>query len=371
MTKKARRALKVARSYNFSAGPAMIPEAVLQQVKEEMLDSRNGMSPMEISHRSSDYAEINDQAERDLRKLHHIPDDYAVLFTPGGATTQFSMVPLNLLGDKHSANYIDTGIWSHKALTEARRYCHVHVAASSAATSYDHAPEIDQWDIDPQAAYLHYVPNETANGVEYFEVPTLKNGMLLVADMSSMILSKPITVSDFDLIYAGAQKNVGASGLSIVILRKELLNKAKPFTPAMYDYHNHALHSSIYNTPPTFAVYLVGLVLKWMLAQGGVDEMAKRSHERSQMLYNAIDNSELYFSWVNKAHRSRINIPFKLQREELTSLFIKEAGEAGLQNLEGHSAVGGIRANLYNAMPIDGVTALVSFMTDFARRHGF
>ena len=360
----------MARSYNFSAGPATIPEAVLKKVQEEVVEWRHGMSPLEISHRSADYAEINYQAEHDLRQLMDIPDEYAVLFTPGGATAQFSMVPLNLLGDNHVANYADTGIWSHKALIEASRYCDVHIVASSAATSYENAPAIATWDINPKAAYLHYVPNETVNGVEYFNVPTLPNGMPLVADMSSMILSKVVNVSDFGLIYAGAQKNVGPSGLSIVILRKELLNRAKPFTPAMYDYHNHAQHSSIYNTPPTFAVYLMGLVLKWVIEQGGIKEMEKRSYERSQMLYNTIDNSTLYVNWVNKANRSRINIPFRLNRPDLTPLFVKEASENGLQNLEGHQTIGGIRANLYNAMSIEGVQALISFMRDFERRHG-
>ncbi len=356
--------------YNFSAGPAMLPRAVMTQARDELLDWHgSGMSVMEMSHRSKAYLSIAEQAEADLRDLLAIPDNYRVLFLQGGATSQFAMVPINLLRGKGGADYINTGAWSKKAIGEARKFCEVNVAATGEAGNFSTIPAFESWQLDSSAAYVHYTPNETIGGVEFHWIPETGE-VPLVADMSSTILSRPIDVSRFGLIYAGAQKNIGPAGLTVVIVRDDLIGKPLAGTPTMFDYQVHADNASMYNTPPTYAWYLAGLVFKWLLGQGGLDAMAEINRRKSQQLYAAIEASDFYSSPVDAACRSWMNVPFTLADAALDAAFLEQAGQAGLLNLKGHRSVGGMRASIYNAMPESGIAALIDFMGEFERTHG-
>jgi phosphoserine aminotransferase len=357
------------RVFNFAPGPAALPLEVLEQARDEMTDWRgSGMSVMEISHRSKAFVAVAAEAEADLRELLAIPGDYKVLFMQGGATGQFSAIPMNLARADASADYVNTGSWSKKALGEARRYCQVNVAADAAGSNYTTVPPRAEWKLTPGAAYLHYTPNETIGGVEFPFVPQVDAP--LVADMSSTILSRPIDVSRFGLIYAGAQKNIGPSGLCVVIVREQLLGHAREGTPGIWNYKAVADDDSMLNTPPTFAWYLAGLVLKWLKRQGGLGVMAERNRAKAELLYSTIDNSSFYSNPVDPVCRSWMNVPFVLAKPELDKTFVTEAGQAGMTNLAGHRSVGGMRASLYNATPIEAVRALTDFMREFARRHG-
>lgn len=358
------------RAYNFCAGPAALPEAVLQQAQAELLDYQGkGLSVMEMSHRSADYVAIAEQAEQDLRDLMNIPSNYKVLFLQGGASQQFSMIPLNLLRGKTTADYVNTGMWSDKAIKEAKKFCQVNVVASDEANNFRAVPAFESWQVNPQAAYLHYTPNETIHGVQFDFVP--ESNVPLVADYSSIILAEPIDVSKFGLIYAGAQKNIGPAGLVVVIVREDLLGDVVKGTPTMLDYKIHADNGSMYNTPSTYAWYLSGLVFKWLKAQGGLSNMAQINHRKAAKLYAAIDNSGGFYSNpVAIANRSMMNVPFVLADAILDKAFLKEAEANHLLNLAGHRSVGGMRASIYNAVPEEGVDALISFMADFAKRNG-
>ncbi|WP_097461883.1 3-phosphoserine/phosphohydroxythreonine transaminase [Mangrovitalea sediminis] len=356
----------MSRAYNFCAGPAVLPEEVLRQAQSELLDWQGkGLSVMEMSHRSDEFVGIASEAERDLRDLLGVSSDYAVLFLQGGASSQFSMVPLNLLGDKTSADYINTGIWSKKAIAEARRYGQVNVAASAEASGFTAVPDQDTWSQDPQAAYLHYTPNETIGGLEFDFIP--KSSVPLVADMSSSILSRPIDVSRFGLIYAGAQKNIGPSGLTLVIVRRDLLGRARPETPTMMNYEVAAENESMFNTPPTFAWYLSGLIFKWLKKQGGLSAMEAINRSKADKLYQAIDDSDFYANPIEPRFRSWMNVPFTLADDALNKPFLQQAEARGLINLKGHRSVGGMRASIYNAMPEAGVDALIDFMKEFEK----
>lgn len=360
----------MSRVYNFSAGPSMLPEAVLHRAREEMLDYRGtGMSVMEMSHRSKDYVAIAEKAEADLRVLMNIPANYKVLFLQGGATGQFAAVPMNLLRDKTAACYLNTGIWSGKALSEAKRYCEVKQVASAKESGYITIPPRSEWQIDPDAAYLHYTSNETINGVEFQDVPDA-GGLDLVCDMSSNILSRPVDVSRFGLIYAGAQKNMGPAGITVVIVREDLLGHARPGTPGILDYKVQAENGSMLNTPPTYPWYLLGLVLEWLIVQGGVPAIERRNIAKAEKLYAAIDASAFYSNPVEANCRSRMNVPFRLANPDLEKTFAAEAKAQGLVTLEGHRSVGGMRASIYNAMPEAGVDALIGFMAEFERKYG-
>lgn len=355
------------RKFNFCAGPAALPEAVLQQAAEELVDFRGaGLSVMEMSHRSSEIVEIAEQAERDFRQLLGISDDYAVLFMQGGASTQFAAVPLNLLAGKSRADYVNTGQWSKKAIKEAGRYCEVNVVASSEADNFTTIPAFESWQLSDDAAYLHYTPNETIGGVEYFWTPEVD--VPLVVDMSSTILSRPVDTSRFGLIYAGAQKNIGPAGLTIVIVRRDLLGTASEHCPTMLDYKTAADNESMYNTPPTYSIYLAGLVFKWLQAQGGLEAMERLNRRKAEKLYGYIDDSAFYANPVDVACRSLMNVPFTLADDGLDKQFLKEADEAGLLNLKGHRSVGGMRASIYNAVSEQAVDALIDFMKDFESR---
>lgn len=356
--------------YNFSAGPAMLPREVMTQARDELVDWHGtGMSVMEMSHRSKAYLSIAAQAETDLRALLAIPDNYKVLFLQGGATSQFAMVPLNLLRGKDSADYINTGAWSKKAIGEARKFCEVNIAATGEAGNFSAIPAFESWQLDSGAAYVHYTPNETIGGVEFHWVPGTGD-VPLVADMSSTILSRPIDVSRYGLIYAGAQKNIGPAGLTVVIARDDLLGETLAGTPTMFDYRVHADNESMYNTPPTYAWYLAGLVFKWLQRQGGLEAMAEINRRKSQRLYAAIEQLDFYSSPVDAACRSWMNVPFTLADASLDAAFLEQAGQAGLLNLKGHRSVGGMRASIYNAMPESGIAALIDFMGEFERTHG-
>jgi phosphoserine aminotransferase len=359
------------RVFNFSAGPAMLPESVLEQAQAEMLDWQgSGMSVMEMSHRGKQYMSIAAQAEADLREIMGIPSNYKVLFLQGGASSQFAMIPMNLLRGKGTADYVDTGDWSAKAIKEAKRYGNVNVVASTKAGNYTSVPAFDTWTRDANAAYLHYTPNETIRGVEFAWLPETGD-VPLVADMSSTILSRPIDVSKFGLIYAGAQKNIGPAGLTIVIVREDLIGETLPGTPTMFDYKIHADNESMYNTPATYSWYLSGLVFQWIKAQGGLAGMATLNERKAQKLYSAIEASGgFYNSPVDADCRSWMNVPFTLANAELDKDFLAEAGKVGLTTLKGHRSVGGMRASIYNAMPEAGVDTLVSFMQDFAKKNG-
>jgi phosphoserine aminotransferase len=357
------------RVFNFAPGPAALPLAVLEQVRDELTDWHgSGMSVMEISHRSKAFSEVAAQAEQDLRELLAIPSHYKVLFLQGGATGQFSAIPMNLSPLGSTVDYVNTGAWSKKALGEAKRYCQVNVAADAAASNYSTVPPESEWKLTRGAAYLHYTPNETIGGVEFPFVP--RADVPLVADMSSTILSRPIEVERFGLIYAGAQKNIGPSGLVVVIVRDELIGRARADTPMVWDYKSMAADGSMLNTPATFAWYVAGLVFKWIKAQGGLPGMAERNRAKAQLLYSTIDESGFYRNPVDRPCRSWMNVPFLLKDSKFEKPFLAEAEAAGLTNLAGHRSVGGLRASIYNAMPIEGVRALTEFMREFARRHG-
>ncbi len=357
--------------YNFSAGPAVLPKEVLQQAQAEMLDWQgSGMSVMEMSHRGKEYMGIHAQAEADLRELMAIPKNYKVLFLQGGAHLQFSMIPLNLLRGKASADYVNTGIWSKKAIDEAKKFCHVNEAASSADKKFTYVPDIKSWKLDRDAAYVHYTPNETIDGVEFGWVPDTGD-VPLVADMSSNILSRPYDVSSFGLIYAGAQKNIGPAGVTLVIVRDDLVGHADPRLPTMLNYRTHADADSMYNTPPTYGIYMSGLVFQWLKKNGGVAAMEKTNIAKAKLLYDAIDGSSGFYSCpVNKTDRSRMNVPFKTADAATDAEFLKQADARGMLQLKGHKLAGGMRASIYNAMPIEGVQALVDFMHEFARKNG-
>lgn len=360
----------MSRAYNFCAGPATLPESVLQQAREEMLDWRGtGMSVMEMSHRSDEFVEIAETAEQDLRELAGISDDYAVLFMQGGASSQFSAIPLNLLGDKSSADYVNTGIWSKKAIAEAKRFGEVQVVASAEASGFASIPDVADWQTNPDAAYLHYTPNETIGGLEFDFIPDT-GSVPLVADMSSTMLSRPMDFSRFGLIYAGAQKNIGPSGLVVVIVRKDLLGKARKEAPTMLNYQVIADNGSMYNTPATYSWYLAGLVFKWLKAQGGVEVMGRINERKARKLYDFIDTSDFYANPIEPRFRSRMNVPFTLADDALNGDFLKGADARGLLNLKGHRSVGGMRASIYNAMPEAGVDALIHYMAEFAKERG-
>jgi phosphoserine aminotransferase len=358
------------RVFNFSSGPAKLPEEVLQQAREEMLSWHGrGYSIMETSHRSPEFTAIIEETEQLLRSMLGISMDYSVLLLQGGAHLQFAMVPLNLLGPKTNADYVLTGIWSDKAAEEARRFCNVNVAADNDESGRTALPGQTELRLDPAAAYVHYCSNETINGLEFPYVPET-GGVPLVADMSSHFLSRPLDVSRFGVIYAGAQKNFGPAGLTLVIVRNDLVGRCSPRWPTMLDYRTYAEAHSMYNTPPTYSVYIANLVLKWLQAQGGVEGIERRNIEKASMLYDAIDRSGFYSNRIAKGDRSRMNVPFSLADPKLDMQFLKEAGEHGLVQLKGHRLVGGMRASIYNAMPVEGVRALVEFMQEFERHHG-
>lgn len=358
----------MSRVYNFSAGPAALPEAVLQQAKEELLDWHGaGMSVMEMSHRGKEFMGIAEQAEADLRELMSIPENYRVLFLQGGASSQFAMVPMNLLADKDGADYINTGSWSKKAIAEAGRYGKVNVAADTSAEF--RAPSQEELMLSADAAYLHYTPNETIQGVEFPYIPA-SGSVPLVVDMSSTILSRPLDVARFGVIYAGAQKNIGPAGLTLVIVRDDLIGNAQGATPAMFDYRIHADAGSMYNTPPTFGWYLAGLVFAWLKEKGGLAAMAEINERKAGALYDAIDGSDFYANPVASECRSWMNVPFTLADSSLDAKFLEQASENGLKTLKGHRSVGGMRASIYNAMPEEGVKALTDFMAEFERTHG-
>ncbi len=362
------------RAYNFCAGPAAIPEAVLERAQQEMLDwHQSGMSIMEMSHRSAEYVSVAEKAEADLRQLLAIPANYKVLFLQGGATLQFSAIAFNLLGEGQTADYIDTGIWSQKAIDDAKRFnalngSHVNIAASSQADQYLSVPAQSTWQLTDNAAYVHYTPNETIGGLAFDFIP--QTDAPLIADFSSCILSEPLDVSRFGLIYAGAQKNIGPAGLTLVIVREDLMGRAHPVTPPLLNYGVEAKNGSMLNTPPTFGWYLSGLVFEWLLEQGGLAAMHAKNHAKAKYLYDFIDGSDFYHNPIAHPNRSMMNVPFTLADAGLEKTFLAQSQAAGLLNLAGHRSVGGMRASIYNAMPLEGVQALTQFMAEFAKQNG-
>jgi len=359
----------MSRVFNFSAGPAMFPEAVLKQAQAEMLEySDAAMSVMEMSHRGKAYVAIAEQAEADLRDVMAIPDNYKVLFLQGGASLQFAMIPLNLMHRTGKADYVNSGQWSKKAIAEAKRYGEVHIAASSEANGFTDIPAPSTWDLSPDAAYVHYTPNETIGGVECFEIPDTGD-IPLVADMSSTILSRPIDVSKFGIIYAGAQKNIGPAGLTIVIIRDDLIGDAQDSCPGMLNYETQVKGESMANTPPTYAWYIAGLVFKWLKEKGGLTAIAEINKRKAAKLYQAIDDSSFYANPVAINNRSLMNVPFTLKDAALDADFLAGAAAKGLVTLKGHRSVGGMRASIYNAMPEEGIDTLVAYMNEFAAAH--
>lgn len=358
------------RVFNFSAGPAALPTPVLEQAQRELLNWRgSGMSVMEVSHRGADFVEYAAHSESTLRRLLDVPDDYKVLFLAGGATLQFASIPLNLTRDGDTADYVITGNWGKKAVSEAKRYCNVHIAADAADVGYTRAVPADQWKLSDAPKYVHFTPNETIHGVEYHEIPDVGD-VPLVADYSSSILSRPLDVRRFGLIYAGAQKNIGPAGIALLIVREDLIGSARRQTPGIVDYRTMADADSMWNTPPTFAWYLAGLVFDWLLGQGGLAAIERVNIAKADKLYQFIDASDFYANPVEPGSRSRMNVPFTLPDEALNAPFLEESAAAGLMNLKGHRAVGGMRASIYNAVPPAAVDALVQFMADFERRRG-
>jgi phosphoserine aminotransferase len=358
------------RVFNFSAGPATLPEEVLKQAASEMLDWHgSGQSVMEMSHRGKEYMSIQAQAEADLRELLAIPANYKVLFLQGGATLQFEMIPINLLQGKASADFINTGEWAKKAIKEAKPFCQANVIASSEDKNFNYAPAQSDWKLNQDAAYVHYTANETIGGVEFHWVPDTGN-VPLVCDMSSNILSKPVDVAKYGLIYAGAQKNIGPAGLTIVIVRDDLIGKAVPTPPTMLDYKTHADNDSMFNTPPTYGIYIAGLVFQWLKKRGGMAVVEKKNIEKAKLLYDYLDQSSFFKNPVRKEDRSRMNVPFTLRNESLDDEFLKGAKERGMIQLKGHRSVGGMRASIYNAMPIAGIQMLVQYMREFEAKHG-
>jgi len=355
--------------YNFSAGPAVLPDEVMKKAASELTDwHSSGMSVMEMSHRSKEFVSIAEKAEADLKELMSIPDNYKVLFLQGGASSQFAMVPMNLLRGKDTADYINTGAWSKKAIAEAGRYCKVNVAATAEASNFSNIPPQSEWSLNSDAAYIHHVPNETIGGVEFHYIPETAD-VPLVADMSSTILSRPVDVSKYGVIYAGAQKNIGPAGLTIVIVRDDLIGDEIKGTPAMFSYATHVKANSMYNTPPTYSWYIAGLVFEWIKEKGGLKVMAEVNKRKAGKLYAAIDKSAFYNNPVDPECRSWMNVPFTLVKPDLDGKFLELAGEAGLKTLKGHRSVGGMRASIYNAMPEEGVDALIAFMEDFEKKN--
>jgi phosphoserine aminotransferase len=358
------------RVFNFSAGPGTLPEEVLLQAADEMLDWHgSGQSVMEMSHRGKNFMSIAEEAEADLSKLLSVPESHHVLFLQGGASLQFEMIPMNLIQGRAVADYIHTGEWAKKAINAATGLADVNVAASAEDRSFTYVPAQSQWRLTENAAYVHYTSNETIGGVEFGWIPDVGD-VPLVSDMSSNLLSRPLDVSRFGLIYAGAQKNIGPAGLALVIVRDDLVGIGEPAPPPMLDYATHAKARSLYNTPPTFAVYVAGLVFQWLLETGGLAAAEKRNIAKAKLLYDFIDSSDFYLNPVNKADRSRMNIPFRLADPALDADFLAGAAKNDLIELKGHRSVGGMRASLYNAMPIEGVQALVEYMTEFAATKG-
>ena len=358
------------RVFNFSAGPAVLPRQVLETARDEMLDWHgSGMSVMEMSHRGKEFIAIHAQAEAGLRELLAIPQNYKVLFLQGGAIAENAVVPMNLLRGRSAADYINTGEWSKKSIKEAKKYCHVNVAASSEDRNFSYVPPREKWRLIKDAAYVHICSNETIGGVEYHWIPDTGD-IPLVADMSSHILSRPVDVSRYGLIYAGAQKNIGPAGLTIVIVREDLIGQALPITPSVFDYKQQAESDSMLNTPPTYAVYIAGLVFDWLKQQGGLGEIEKRNIAKAGLLYDYLDQSGFFVSPIEKRDRSRMNVPFKLRDESLDETFLKGAQQRGMSQLKGHRSVGGMRASIYNAMPIEGVQALVGYLQEFEKSHG-
>jgi len=347
----------------------MLPDEVMKIAASELTDWHDsGMSVMEMSHRSKEFISIAEKAEADLREIMSIPDNYEVLFLQGGASSQFAMVPMNLLGKCNTADYINTGSWSKKAVAEAKRFCNVNIAATSESSNFMTIPSSSEWSLNPDAAYVHYTPNETIGGVEFHSIPETGD-VPLVADMSSTILSRPIDVSRYGLIYAGAQKNIGPAGITIVIVRKDLIKEPIAGTPAMFSYQTHAKAKSMYNTPPTYSWYISGLVFAWIKAGGGLEAMAKINKRKAEKLYSAIDSSGFYTNPVEPECRSWMNVPFMLARPDLDKQFLEQAGESGLLTLKGHRSVGGMRASIYNAMPEEGVNSLIEFMVEFEKKN--
>ncbi len=356
--------------FNFSAGPAVLPEEVLAQAAAEMSDwNGSGQSVMEMSHRGKEYMSIHERAEQDLRTLMGIPDSHAVLFLQGGATLQFAMVPLNLLGQNGYGAYVNTGEWSKKAIKEARRFGEVDVVASAEDRKFTYVPAQSSWKEFDGASYLHYCANETIGGVEFGFTPD-SGDVPLVADISSNFLSRPVDVASHAILYGGAQKNIGPAGLTIVIMRRDLIGRARVDTPTMLDYQVHADADSMLNTPPTWAIYVAGLVFQWLQRQGGVAAIEQRNVEKATLLYDYLDSTPFYTNPVEPADRSRMNVPFRLPDAALDEPFLKGAKERGLLQLKGHRSVGGMRASIYNAMPIEGVRALLDWMREFEKEHG-
>ncbi len=360
----------MSRVFNFSAGPAMLPEEVLLQAKEEMLDWQgSGMSVMEMSHRGKEFMSIAEQAEADLRGLMSVPDNYKVLFLQGGASSQFGMIPMNLTRNNRKVDYINTGSWSKKAIGEAKRFADVHIAATTEESKFTRTPAQSELQLSGDAAYVHYTPNETIQGVAFPYLPDTGE-VPLVADFSSTILSRPVDVSRYGIIYAGAQKNIGPAGLTLVIIREDLIGEAIDGTPAMFQYTTHSENGSMYNTPPTYGWYLAGLVFKWLQGKGGLEGMAEINRRKAESLYRAIDESGFYNNPVDPQSRSWMNVPFTLADAALDAKFLEGASAAGLKTLKGHRSVGGMRASIYNAMPEAGVAALIDFMAEFERVNG-
>lgn len=358
------------RAYNFCAGPAALPEEVLQQAQTELLDWQGrGLSVMEMSHRSDEFVQIAETAEQDLRELLQVPDNYKVLFVQGGASQQFAQIPLNFMPEGGSADYIDTGIWSRKGADEAARFGTVNIAASAKKLDYFAIPGQNQWQLSKDAAYVHYATNETIGGLQFDWIPETGD-VPLIADMSSDILSRPLDISRYGMIYAGAQKNIGPSGLVVVIVREDLLGRSRSSCPTMLDYKVAADNGSMYNTPPCFAWYLSGLVFKWLKAQGGVAAIAKINEDKQRKLYDFIDASGLYDNPVSRNARSWMNVPFRLASDKLDKAFLAGAEERRLLNLKGHRSVGGMRASIYNAVPMAAVDALIDYMKEFEKEQG-
>ncbi|ELY4517374.1 3-phosphoserine/phosphohydroxythreonine transaminase [Cronobacter muytjensii] len=361
----------MAQVYNFSSGPAMLPADVLRVAQEELRDWQGlGTSVMEISHRSKEFIQVAEQAEQDFRDLLQIPSNYKVLFCHGGGRGQFSAIPLNLLGDKATADYVDGGYWAASAVKEAKKYLTPNVIDAKITVDGKRAIKpMNEWQRSEGAAYLHYCPNETIDGIAINDTPDFGDA-IVTADFSSTILSHPIDISRYGVIYAGAQKNIGPAGLTLVIVREDLLGRAHVACPSVLDYSVLSENDSMFNTPPTFAWYLAGLVFKWLKGKGGVAAMDKINQQKAELLYGVIDNSGFYRNDVATANRSRMNVPFQLADSNLDKLFLEESFAAGLHALKGHRVVGGMRASIYNAMPLEGVQALTDFMVDFERRHG-
>jgi phosphoserine aminotransferase len=356
--------------FNFSAGPAVLPREVLERAAAEMLDWHgSGMSVMEMSHRGKEFMSIYAKAEADLRALLAVPADYAVLFLQGGAIAENALVPMNLLGDRKVADYINTGEWSKKSIKEAKKYCQVNVAASAEDMNFTYVPARETWRLSADAAFVHVCTNETIGGVEYHWTPDT-GSVPLVADASSHILSRPLDVTRYGVIYAGAQKNAGPAGVTLVFVRRDLLDRALPITPSAFHWKEQAENESMLNTPPTYSIYIAGLVFEWLAAQGGLAAMEKRNLAKANLLYDYLDTTGFYRNPVRKEDRSRMNVPFKLHDESLDAVFLKGAEAHGMLQLKGHRSVGGIRASIYNAMPLEGVQTLVDYMKDFERKHG-